>query len=195
MLPLAPGRFSTMTCCPSRAASGSPMTRALLSVTPPGAKGTMMRTGLTGYSCAHAGCLGTVATASSNRTTTRHFIITASPLHCLTSSLIHASPRAAQSVLAQQLHDALRRDRRRGYRPALPGALHAQRIQRRGRLEMHEIDMRHVGRERQQVFAEVGRYRLRVLVVRHAFVERIAHPVRDAPDDLAVHDHGIDHAA
>ena len=30
------------------------MTRALLSATPPGANGTTMRTGLTGYSCAQA---------------------------------------------------------------------------------------------------------------------------------------------
>ena len=54
MLPLAPGRFSTITCWPRRAASGSATTRALLSATPPGVKGTMMRTGLVGHSCAPA---------------------------------------------------------------------------------------------------------------------------------------------
>src|SRR5262245_50628810 len=51
MLPLAPGRFSTMTCWPSRAASGSAMTRALLSARPPGANGTTMRTGRAGNCC------------------------------------------------------------------------------------------------------------------------------------------------
>src|SRR5436190_6865258 len=54
MLPLAPGRFSTSTCCPRRAASGSATTRALLSATPPGENGTMMRTGFAGHSCASA---------------------------------------------------------------------------------------------------------------------------------------------
>src|SRR5258706_1364990 len=54
MLPLAPGRFSTITCWPRRAASGSATTRALLSATPAGAKGTMMRTAFAGHSCAAA---------------------------------------------------------------------------------------------------------------------------------------------
>src|SRR6185503_6902264 len=54
MLPLAPGRFSTSTCWPRRCASGSATTRALLSATPPGENGTMMRTGFCGHSCAVA---------------------------------------------------------------------------------------------------------------------------------------------
>src|SRR4051812_14425292 len=54
MLPLAPGRFSTTTCWPSRCPSGSAITRALLSATPPGANGTMMRIAFAGQSCAKA---------------------------------------------------------------------------------------------------------------------------------------------
>src|SRR6267378_1435082 len=54
MLPLAPGRFSTSTGCPRRTPSGSATTRALLSATPPGANGTMMRSGFAGHSCAAA---------------------------------------------------------------------------------------------------------------------------------------------
>src|SRR5439155_25266571 len=54
MLPLAPGRFSTSTGCPRRIPSGSATTRALLSATPPGANGTMMRSGFAGQSCAAA---------------------------------------------------------------------------------------------------------------------------------------------
>src|SRR5258708_3807037 len=50
MLPPAPARVSTTTCCPSRTPSGSATTRALLSATPPGVKGTMMRSGFAGHS-------------------------------------------------------------------------------------------------------------------------------------------------
>src|SRR5215212_1971855 len=48
MLPEAPGLLSTTTCCPSRRPRNSATTRALVSVTPPGVKGTMSRIGLAG---------------------------------------------------------------------------------------------------------------------------------------------------
>src|SRR5690349_21413968 len=64
MLPLAPGRFSTTTDCPSRAASGSATTRALLSATPPGANGTMMRSGRAGQSCAGSVALNRIPTSN-----------------------------------------------------------------------------------------------------------------------------------
>src|SRR4051812_42250968 len=54
MLPEAPGRFSTITGCPSACRSCSPTTRAKMSVEPPGAQGTTIRTGRVGYACARA---------------------------------------------------------------------------------------------------------------------------------------------
>jgi hypothetical protein len=44
----APGRFSTTNCWPSRSESHCPMIRATMSVAPPAAKPTMMRTGRAG---------------------------------------------------------------------------------------------------------------------------------------------------
>src|SRR5437588_7358999 len=56
MLPLAPGRFSTMKLWPSGSLSFCATMRAMMSVAPPGAYGTMILTGLAGYaSCAAAG--------------------------------------------------------------------------------------------------------------------------------------------
>src|SRR4030095_15553066 len=54
MLVIAPGRCSMMTCCFSTGTSLSMIARVMMSVLPPGAKGLTMRTGLTGYACAHA---------------------------------------------------------------------------------------------------------------------------------------------
>src|SRR4051812_28711785 len=68
MLPLAPGRFSTITCWPSRRPSGSATTRALLSATPPGAKGTMMRIGFAGQSSECAGPAASNVSARKNAT-------------------------------------------------------------------------------------------------------------------------------
>ncbi len=47
-MPLAPGRFSTMTCCPSRSAIFGPMRRDMMSIVFPGGNGTMRRMGLFG---------------------------------------------------------------------------------------------------------------------------------------------------
>jgi len=46
--PLAPGRFSAMTDCPSRCVSQSAVMRASESVTPPGGNGTMTLIGFCG---------------------------------------------------------------------------------------------------------------------------------------------------
>src|SRR5690349_17466291 len=54
MLPPAPGRFSTMTGCPSDFASGSASARATTSGWPPGAKGTTILTGRDGCQSAKA---------------------------------------------------------------------------------------------------------------------------------------------
>ena len=48
MLPPAPPRFSTSTCPPRRSASRAAMARATISVVPPAAAPTSMRTGLEG---------------------------------------------------------------------------------------------------------------------------------------------------
>src|SRR5574341_2682332 len=55
MSPLAPGRLSTTTCCPSASLSFTPMVRASVSVLPPGANGTTNRTGRVGYCCDRTG--------------------------------------------------------------------------------------------------------------------------------------------
>jgi len=47
-MPLAPGRFSTITCCPRRSLIFGAMRRDMMSVVFPGGKGMMMRTGLVG---------------------------------------------------------------------------------------------------------------------------------------------------
>src|SRR5262249_55664744 len=56
MVPPAPVRFSTTTCCPIVRDMRSPVARAIKSIAPPGASGTMNRTGLFGQfdACAHA---------------------------------------------------------------------------------------------------------------------------------------------
>src|SRR5689334_16643292 len=56
MLPPAPARFSITTGWPSELERRSPTRRAKMSVEPPGANGTTMRTGLDGYrSCPRTG--------------------------------------------------------------------------------------------------------------------------------------------
>src|SRR5215475_9882645 len=56
MVPPAPVRFSTTTCWPIVSDMRSPAARAIKSIAPPGASGTMIRTGLFGQSdaCAQA---------------------------------------------------------------------------------------------------------------------------------------------
>src|SRR5262245_48476626 len=53
-MPPPPGRFSITNCLPNAWASASLYSRAAVSAAPPGANGTMMRTGLVGHSCAGA---------------------------------------------------------------------------------------------------------------------------------------------
>src|SRR3979490_2500932 len=49
MIVMAPGRVSTMTGCPQLSVIFCPITRASTSVDPPGANGTMILIGLSGY--------------------------------------------------------------------------------------------------------------------------------------------------
>jgi hypothetical protein len=52
MVPPAPARFSTITCCPSASDSAGAMVRAVMSTLPLGGQGTTMRTGRVGKSWA-----------------------------------------------------------------------------------------------------------------------------------------------
>src|SRR5712672_7317 len=52
ILPPAPARFSTTNCWPRVSLSFAPTILAMISTGPPGANGTMTRTGLFGQSCA-----------------------------------------------------------------------------------------------------------------------------------------------
>ena len=54
MVPAAPGRLSTSTCWPHMRVRRSVMRRAMMSGDPPAGKGTMMRMGFAGNSCAPA---------------------------------------------------------------------------------------------------------------------------------------------
>ncbi len=57
---------------------------------------------------------------------------------------------------------------------------------------MDHLDRRHVGRDRQQVFAVTGGDRLRLFVEQHVLVQRIADAVHHAAADLAVDQHRVD---
>src|SRR5690349_20336549 len=63
MAPEAPALFSTMTDVCHMSPSFWPMTRARMSVPPPGAKPTMMRTGPAGSACARSVGMAMVAAA------------------------------------------------------------------------------------------------------------------------------------
>src|SRR6266700_2565850 len=54
MLPPAPGRLSTITCCATRSESFCAIDRAMIWVPPPGGKATTKRIGLAGYGSAAA---------------------------------------------------------------------------------------------------------------------------------------------
>src|SRR2546430_380438 len=53
-MPLAPGRFSTTICCPSRSLIFGAASRLMRSMVFPGGKGTIIFIGLLGYGCAWA---------------------------------------------------------------------------------------------------------------------------------------------
>ena len=67
MVPLAPATFSTTTDWPHSAASLSASVRVSLSALPPGATGTMMRTGLFGKLSAEARAAGACRARAESR--------------------------------------------------------------------------------------------------------------------------------
>src|SRR5689334_509962 len=84
-LPPAPGLFSTITGCPSAAASSLAIARAIVSVVPPADAPTRMRTGRDGYSDvwawpapgqpAHAAAMRTADTARENARIISDFLV------------------------------------------------------------------------------------------------------------------------
>src|SRR5258705_2404762 len=83
------------------------------------------------------------------------------------------------------------RGRRRDH-AAFPDPLDAQRVEWGGRDVADQLDLRQLGRGRQQVLGEIGADRLRGLVVDHPLEQRIADAMHDAAYDLAVDDHRVD---
>ena len=72
-VPVPPGRFSTITGWPRIAPIGSAMMRASVSAVPPGASGTMMRSGRAGcQACARAGPAASAAARSVRRCMARY---------------------------------------------------------------------------------------------------------------------------
>src|SRR5262245_7837031 len=66
MLPLPPGRLSTMICWPRDSVSLTPIVRASVSTLPPGGNGTTRRTGRAGYCCAGAALANSATQSTSN---------------------------------------------------------------------------------------------------------------------------------
>jgi len=92
----------------------------------------------------------------------------------------------------RQKADYRRRDRRDA---AFPDALDPQRVERRRRFLMDDIDVGHFRRAHQQIFRHIGGERLAVFVVLHPLEQGVADTVRGAAMDLAVDDHRIDNTA
>src|SRR4030095_13217533 len=91
-MPLAPGRFSTMTCWPRRSDIFGAMRRDMMSVVLPGGNGMMMRIGLDGY------CAWAAQQTANNRTPSRRFmaILLAMILRALAAAAVLVSTAAAQ---------------------------------------------------------------------------------------------------
>src|SRR5258706_7181056 len=64
MLPEAPARLSTTTCCPHASERSAASRRATRSTLPPGGNGVMMRTGLAGKSAANTVTVASIAVAA-----------------------------------------------------------------------------------------------------------------------------------
>src|SRR5262245_19217569 len=72
-MPAAPGRFSTMTCCPRRSDILGAMRRDMMSVVFPGGNGMMMRIGFDGYEGDEC-CAWAAQHAANNSTQSRRFM-------------------------------------------------------------------------------------------------------------------------
>src|SRR5947209_3063448 len=105
MLPPAPGLFSTTTDCPHTSCRRLEMSRAVMSVEPPGVNGTTTRTGFTGQSAAdarrdNAGAASTAALALRKR---RRFSMDSS--RCVRPIVPgHVLPEVLRAVLVKLMH-------------------------------------------------------------------------------------------
>ena len=84
---------------------------------------------------------------------------------------------------------------RRADRAAFRRALDAERVERRGRFHVMDIDARHDVGGRQQIIRESPGQRLAGLVEPHQLEQGRADAMDDAAADLALDHHRIDHAA
>src|SRR5207248_2819852 len=75
----------------------------------------------------------------------------------------------------------------------LADALEAERVQRRKRLDVVDLDSRDLGRIRHQEVHETAVQELALLVVVHPLVEGAADALGDAAVNLPLDDRGIDH--
>src|SRR5688572_18954835 len=110
MLPAAPERFSTTTGWPSGPCARSAIRRAKMSVEPPGANGTIRRSGFDGY-CAFTG------KATSANTSKKSFIsilvrrieTVGEPAHRRPFEQAHRAPHAGLVEVSGLFHDGRRR--------------------------------------------------------------------------------------
>lgn len=82
-----------------------------------------------------------------------------------------------------------------GIVPPSPAPFDADRIQRRRRFKMDDLNARHFWRGGKQIIGIIGRHRLPILVVDHPFEQRIADAVHYTPAHLTVDEHRIDQSS
>src|SRR5262249_39056794 len=95
----------------------------------------------------------------------------------------------------QRIIDGLGDEGRHGNRAGLPYPFDTERVQRRGRLDVADLDLWDLQRSRHQEVHERRGERLSGLVVDDALVEGAADTLRDAATDLALHDHRVHQGA
>src|SRR5439155_15379262 len=95
----------------------------------------------------------------------------------------------------QGVEDGVGDGRRGGDGTRLPRALHAHRVDRRGRHRAVGLVERQVVRLREGVVHHVPADELTVLVVGRVLPERLGDALGDPPVNHPVHDHGVDHPA
>src|SRR5438067_4274210 len=101
MLPPAPGRLSTVTGCASASLIFGARSRAVLSTTPPAAKGTTIRIGFAGYPCAEA-LVATSAITAATRAFMKIDLLTRAAFALLAA--IASSVALAQAFPSKPLH-------------------------------------------------------------------------------------------
>ena len=114
-------------------------------------------------------------------------------LQCLPHRL--CGRRHRQILGADRVGDGVDHRRRRRDRARLAAALDAERVRRRFRRGHVDLERRQIVRPRHAVIHQRAGDELTVLVIDHAFEQRLADALRDAAVDLALDDHRIDDGA